>query len=124
MRGNSFLLDTNIILYLLDGKSELAEILDGTTVYISFVSELELLTYKGLTGWERENISLLLNEFVIVDINSDIKLKTIDIRSESNLKLPDSIIAATAAYLNITLFTADKDFSKVNNLDLILYESN
>ena len=124
MRGNSFLLDTNIILYLLDGKSELAEILDGTTVYISFVSELELLTYKGLTGSERENISLLLNEFVIVDINSDIKLKTIDIRSESNLKLPDSIIAATAAYLNITLFTADKDFSKVNNLDLILYESN
>ena len=66
----------------------------------------------------------MLNEFVIVDINSDIKLKTIDIRSESNLKLPDSIIAATAAYLNITLFTADKDFSKVNNLDLILYESN
>ena len=124
MRGNSFLLDTNIILYLLDGKSELAEILDGTTVYISFVSELELLTYKGLTGSEMENISLLLNEFVIVDINSDIKLKTIDIRSESNLKLPDSIIAATAAYLNITLFTADKDFSKVNNLDLILYESN
>ena len=55
MRGNSFLLDTNIILYLLDGKSELAEILDGTTVYISFVSELELLTYKGLTGSEREN---------------------------------------------------------------------
>jgi predicted nucleic acid-binding protein len=44
MRGNSFLLDTNIILYLLDGKSELAEILDGTTVYISFISELELLT--------------------------------------------------------------------------------
>jgi len=124
MRGNSFLLDTNIILYLLDGKSELAEILDGTTVYISFVSELELLTYKGLTGSEMENISLLLNEFVIVDINSDIKLKTIDIRSESNLKLPDSIIAATAAYLNITLFSADKDFSKVNNLDLILYESN
>lgn len=124
MRGNSFLLDTNIILYLLDGKSELAEILDGTTVYISFVSELELLTYKGLTGSDRKKISLLLNEFVIVDINSEIKLKTIDIRSESNLKLPDSIIAATAAYLNITLFTADKDFSKVKNLDLILYESN
>jgi predicted nucleic acid-binding protein len=124
MRGNSFLLDTNIILYLLDGKSELAEILDGTIVYISFVSELELLTYKGLTGSERKKISLLLNEFVIVDINSEIKLKTIDIRSESNLKLPDCIIAATAAYLNITLFTADKDFSKVKNLDLILYESN
>lgn len=124
MRGNSFLLDTNIILYLLDGKSELAEILDGTIVYISFVSELELLTYKGLTGSERKKISLLLNEFVIVDINSEIKLKTIDIRSESNLKLPDSIIAATATYLNITLFTAHKDFSKVKNLDLILYESN
>jgi len=124
MRGNSFLLDTNIILYLLDGKSELAEILDGTTVYISFISELELLTYKGLTDSERENISLLLNEFVIVDINSEIKLKTIHIRSESNLKLPDSIIAATAAYLNITLFTADRDFSKVNNLDLVLYEIN
>lgn len=124
MSGNSFLLDTNIILYLLEGKSELADILDGTTVYIFFISELELLSYKGLTASERKKIRLLLSDFVIVDINSEIKLKTIHIRSESNLKLPDSIIAATASYLNITLFTADNDFRKVNNLNLLLYESN
>lgn len=123
MNGNSFLLDTNIVLYLLGGKSELADILDGATVYISFITELELLSYKGLTAPERKRISSMLKDFVIVDINNEIKQKTINIRSETNLRLPDSIIAATADYLNITLFTADRELKKVKNVNLLLYES-
>lgn len=43
MSGNNFLLDTNIVLYLLSGNTTVAEIIDGTQLYISFVTQLELL---------------------------------------------------------------------------------
>lgn len=38
------------------------------------------------------------------------------------MKLPDSIIAATAIYAEITLLTADKGFLKISELNLALYE--
>lgn len=123
MSGNRFLVDTNIILYLLEGKEEVAEILDGTNIYISFITELELLGFKGITKSEKEVIKNVLENFIVVDINNEIKENTILIRSELNLKLPDSIIAATAMFLNLTLFSADKEFRKVNNLSLLLFEN-
>lgn len=123
MSGNKLLVDTNIILYLLSGNEPVLEILDGTDVYISFITELELLGFKGLTASEKKKISLILNDLIIVDINSEIKQKTISIRSESNLKLPDCNIAATSCFLNLTLFTADREFKNVNNLSLLLYEN-
>jgi hypothetical protein len=52
MNGNSLLVDTNIALYLLDGDQTLAEILDGRDVYLSFITELELLGYQELKETE------------------------------------------------------------------------
>jgi predicted nucleic acid-binding protein len=43
MSGNIFV-DTNIAIYLLSGNEQVADLLDGQTVYLSFVTELELLT--------------------------------------------------------------------------------
>ena len=123
MSGNRFLVDTNIVLYLLGGNKEVAEILDNTTIYISFITELELLVFKEITKSEKVGIKKVLENFIVVDINNEIKENTISIRSDSNLKLPDSIIAATAMFLNLTLFTADKEFKKVSNLSLLLYEN-
>ena len=40
-----------------------------------------------------------------------------------NLKLPDAIIAATAKYINCPLITADKDFEKIEDSTIILYEA-
>jgi len=42
MNGNKLLLDTNIILYLLDGDNTLVNILEGKIPYVSFITELEL----------------------------------------------------------------------------------
>lgn len=52
MSGNSLFLDTNIILYLLNGDETLAELLDEKQLYISVITELELLAYKGITNEE------------------------------------------------------------------------
>lgn len=46
MNGNNLFLDTNIVLYLLSGDKTVADILFEKTVFISFVTELELLGFK------------------------------------------------------------------------------
>ena len=52
MSGNSLLVDTNIALYLLDGDLTIAELLNGQDVYLSFISELELLGFQDLEEGE------------------------------------------------------------------------
>ena len=49
MNGNSVLLDTNIILYLLEGDKILSDLLFNKKLYISFISQLELLGYVDIT---------------------------------------------------------------------------
>jgi predicted nucleic acid-binding protein len=45
MSGSNLLLDTNIFLYLLGGDETIAETLNGKNIYVSFITELELLGY-------------------------------------------------------------------------------
>lgn len=49
MSGNHFLIDTNIALYLLGGDKDLAEIIQGSKLYVSFITQLELLGYQGIS---------------------------------------------------------------------------
>lgn len=124
MSGNKLFLDTNIILYLLNGDETLANLLNNKQLYISIITELELLAYKGITNEEE----LIINDFVTqcktININNHIKNSTIKIRKSYNMKRPDSIIIATALYLNLPLITSDNDFKRVKELTLLLYENN
>lgn len=124
MSGNSLFLDTNIILYLLNGDETLAELLDGKQLYISVITELELLAYKGITNEEDLIIKDFVSQCKTININNYIKQETIRIRKTYNMKLPDSIIIATAIYLDLPLITSDIEFKKVEDLTLILYENN
>jgi len=49
MSGNKLFLDTNILLYLLEGDSTLTDVLDNKQFYISFITQMELLSFAGLT---------------------------------------------------------------------------
>jgi predicted nucleic acid-binding protein len=122
MNGNSILIDTNIAIYLLDGDQSLAEILNGKKIYISFITQLELLGYHGLTEEQEQRIEDMLDYFVITDINSRIKKEVIQLRKNYLTKLPDCIVAASALYLDLPLLTSDKGFNKIEELDLMLYE--
>ena len=123
MSGNSLFLDTNIVLYLLGGDRTLIPLLEGQQLYVSFITQLELLSYKGLTESDSNKITEFLSECVVIDLNEPIKDIAIRLRKEYGLKLPDSIIISTAIYLNIPLISSDKEFSKVKQADLILYSS-
>jgi len=62
----------------------------------------------------------MLNQFKRIGLDEKIEEKTIDIRKKNRLKIPDSIIAASALNLGCTLVTRNEsDFNNVP--DLILY---
>lgn len=96
MNGSSVFVDTNILLYFLKGDEEVINMISDKEISISFISELELLSFQNISLDEQAAISGLLDNCHITDINTQIKELTIGLRRKTNLKLPDSIIAATA----------------------------
>jgi predicted nucleic acid-binding protein len=120
--NGKYLIDTNIFIYLSQGDENIANIIQDKDIYISFVTELELLSFKKITGKEEKLISEILSHFKILDLNSSLKKIIIDLRKKYNLKLPDSIILASAKYLGIPFLTSDIRLKKIEEVDIILYE--
>jgi predicted nucleic acid-binding protein len=122
MNGSKIFVDTNIAIYLLDGDTSLAEILNEKQLYLSFITQLELLGYPGLTDKQEQQIEYMLENCVVIDINNRIKQEVVKLRRNYTIKLPDCIVAATAMYMDIPLITSDKGFNKIEELNVILYE--
>jgi predicted nucleic acid-binding protein len=122
MSGNNIILDTNIILYLFGGDRTLLTFLEDKEMYLSFITELEVLGYHSYSIEKRKEAKEFLKQCHIIDINEDIKQKTIQIRQQNKIKLPDAIIAATAMCLDYPLITADKALKNIKGLDIALYE--
>ena len=122
MNGNNLLLDTNIVLYLLNGEETLIPLLEEKNLYLSFITQIELLSAKYLSPEDQQLIKSFISECTIIDISEGIKEITIDLRKQFTLKLPDCIIMATSLWLNIPLITADRDFNKVEMADIIYFK--
>jgi hypothetical protein len=121
MSGNKLMLDTNIVLSLLNSDTTLSEFLFNKDLYISFISELELLSYKKITIKEQKEIKSFLKELIVFNLNETVKKNTIKLRKTNGIKLPDAIIAASAMWLDIPLITADKQLSNVKGVKIIHY---
>lgn len=121
MNGNRFLLDTNIILYILSGDKIIANYLRNKILYTSIICEIELLNYKSISLNEEKGIQKFLSEFRIISIDQSIKELSIQVRKKYFLKIPDTIIAATSISLGIPLVTADKVFKQISELTIDLY---
>lgn len=122
MSGNKIVLDTNIVLNLLGGDQKLFSILNGMNLYISVITEIELLGFNGMSESDKTKISFFLSNCTLIPLNNEIKEICIEIKQKSKSKTPDAIVAATALFLEIPLITADKGFEKIQNLDLFLYQ--
>ena len=122
MNGTNIFVDTNICIYLLNGDEVIGDMLNNRNLFISIITEMELCTFQGYSAIEI--IKTFLDSITIINIDEGIKESAIKIRTESKLKLPDSIIAASAITNDMPLITADKDFKKIIGLDLILFEHN
>lgn len=107
-------LDTNIVLSLLG--DQLAEPLPVRPYFASTITEIELLSYPSLSHSEKSKIRTLLRDIYVVDMDTDIKEKTIRLRRYQGLKLPDAIIAATALSLDGILLTNDQKIARTPGL--------
>jgi tRNA(fMet)-specific endonuclease VapC len=105
------LLDTNAVIALLAGNQPLQVLSEEADwVGISVLSQIEFLGTNKLTPADRELFEQLLVELVVIDLRHDdaelISLVT-GLRRTKKLKLPDTVIVATAIRQNAVLVTAD-----------------
>jgi len=79
---------------------------------------MELLSFPKITPIETESMKKLLSNFKILEIDSNVKNKTIEFRKSYIIKLPDSIICATAYSNDMVLVTNDKQLTKVEEIKI------
>ncbi len=71
MSGNRFLLDTNILLYLI-GKKIPVDALPEGEFSVSFITELEVLSYPSITPQEEQKLKRFLQDIPVIDITAEI----------------------------------------------------
>ena len=87
MNGNKIFVDTNILIYFLQGDKDVVEMISDKEVVISFITELELLSLPKISDKSKKLIKELLKICLIIDINAEIKDLAIEFRKKSKLKL-------------------------------------
>lgn len=114
------LIDTNIIIYYLNGNPKISDFFKNQQgqIAISMITVAEILSYP-YDEMERAKIERFLkNRFIWFDVTEMVVFKTGRLRSQKKIKTPDAIIASTALCHNLTLVTRNiKDF---DHLPLIL----
>jgi len=119
MNGIDFFVDTNVLIYVMEGHPAVSGMMH-CSVAVSVISEMELLGKKNIAPHEIKSIRNLLKDCEIIDLDNTIKEIAISLRQQQSIKIPDAIIAATAKSFNLPLITADKDFKKIEGIDIIL----
>jgi|CXWL01.1.fsa_nt_gi predicted nucleic acid-binding protein len=120
------LLDTNIVIYLLKKNEDVIRFLEGFSQVqfsISMITRFEVLM-----GSEQDEMNLLeaegyLDDFQNLDLNKDIIHEAVVLQRslKHKLKFKDLLIAATAKNYGFSLITADSDFQKVPQINVIQY---
>jgi predicted nucleic acid-binding protein len=119
MSGSNLVVDTNFLIYLLNGHSAVVPFLNNN-YFISEITEMEMIGVKGLSANALRVRMDLIENCYLINFNSDIKEIAIQIKQRASIKLPDAIIAASSLYMNLPLVTADKSFSKITGIELQL----
>jgi len=121
--GIDFFVDTNILIYTLTGNPIVSDLLQYSFLYgVSAITEIELLGKKNISPHEASIIRNLLDDCEIVEINKTIKDIAISLKQKYSIKTPDAIIAATAKSFNLPLITADRDFEKIKDVDIVILD--
>jgi predicted nucleic acid-binding protein len=119
--GAKHLIDTNILIYFLNGKlpdeSEVRTAMLSSNFSISSITLAEILGWKKLTHQEIEKILKELKPIGIIPADESICVQAGKIKREYNVQLGDAIIAATALESQLSLVTNDlSDFKNITNL--------
>ena len=125
MENVKILWDTDVIIEYLKGNEAIKDILnnlENADIALSAITLMELY-YGALNKRELNKIKRALSEFNILPLNeeiTEIAINLIEKYSKSHgLKIPDALIASTAIYYDLSLWTYNiKDFRFIENLSL------
>ena len=105
MNGTNIVFDTCAVINLIDRHSSL--VIDDAQFFTSVIVRMELLSKRIMSDEDEQDIREFLDDVIIVPLNEEIEEKAIELRRNTTLKLPDSIVAATAIVLDAILLTDD-----------------
>jgi predicted nucleic acid-binding protein len=114
--GRRYVLDTNVVLYLLGGR--LLNPLPVGEFYLSVITEMEMLSYPTISEAEVLRIRQFLSQVKVMGVGEDVKNAAIALRKKYRLKLPDAIICATALSVNAVLLSNDTQLSRVMEISV------
>jgi predicted nucleic acid-binding protein len=123
MAKQKYVLDTNIFISLVKGLLGVTPTaslpIDGK-IYISVITRMEALAYPQMTANEEEKIRVVLRYIHVIPLHRKVEENTILLRAKTKLKLPDSIVSATAITLKAILLSNDSDLLKADWPGLIV----
>jgi predicted nucleic acid-binding protein len=109
--------DTCAVVFLLDEDERILAIrqdLIDAREYVSVINRIELFAKPDITDGEIQEINAFLADTTVIPIGEAIEEETIKLRrANPAIKLPDSIIAATAIVMGATLLTDDPQLKKL-----------
>lgn len=119
--GKRYLIDTNVIIDFSAnriphaGSTLVAKCFDEDP-RISIITKIELLGFKFVTSEIKE----LIKVSSVIGLSDEIVDRTILIRKQHKIKLPDAIIAATSIVSGLTLLSRNSaDFKRIKGLDYL-----
>ena len=123
MNGKRFLLDTNAIISLLQGKTNILEPLQNAEwIGVSVVSYIEFLAFSGLNEKDIETFKQFIKLVDVIELSpKQIELidLIINIRQKYHLKLPDAVMSATAIHYEAILITSDHQLHSIKELRFV-----
>jgi predicted nucleic acid-binding protein len=112
-------LDTNVFIYLANGKLSSASIAHDDIAYAS-ITRIEALGYSKITAEELLLLSALFEEAHDLPLNNAVVDAAIALRQAHKMTLGDSVVAATALEFDIELWTANiDDFRRIRGIKLV-----
>jgi predicted nucleic acid-binding protein len=120
--GQRFLIDTNILVYYFDDQIPEEVDQDVDTIFdqsfnISVISKIEFLGWQKYTEEEYKRAVEFLAGAQIFSLNEITINRTIQLRRQKRMKLPDAVIAATCLINKLTIVTRnEKDFEDIEDL--------
>lgn len=120
MHSNKILIDTRILAALLDGNYEISSFLQGKDVYISIITEMELLGTASLDTKKIVLLKRIIREFTVIALTDSVKERAIILGHEFGVNLDEAIKAASAIEKQIPMCSSNKNLTKISQLDLLL----
>jgi predicted nucleic acid-binding protein len=121
----NYLLDSNVIIDSLAVKLSPSAMSKMTTIvnngfFISVITKIEVLGFVSVDKQLNDKTEKFINLSKIIVLSPEIVQKTIDLRKDIKIKLPDAIIAASALIHDLTLLTHNiSDFNKISGLNVL-----